>query len=168
MQGGIRTGAGRPRGVRDSRPRKPRAAVKVSSATRTSSLRASVALLAAAGVAHESMAKTLGMTITTLRTRFAEELADDGALAHARNLLRLQEAADSGSIAAIKMIDDIIGRTHDGDRLQRRSSHGDNAHDHVSGQPLGKKERALAAALMPDLSTHMGRLMALRAAMAND
>lgn len=67
--------------------------------------RRKVRLWAAGGIAEEHIAFLLKISRNTLRKRYPRELAQGNAIERARNLERLQEAADKGNVAAIKHLD---------------------------------------------------------------
>lgn len=64
-----------------------------------------VRLWAAGGIAEEQIAYLLRISRNTLRKRYPRELEQGNAIERARNLERLQEAADKGNVSAIKHLD---------------------------------------------------------------
>lgn len=64
-----------------------------------------VRLWAAGGIAEEQIAYLLKISRNTLRKRYPRELDQGNAIERARNLERLQAAADKGNVAAIKHLD---------------------------------------------------------------
>lgn len=71
----------------------------------TQDQRNKVRLWAAGGIAEEQIAYLLRISRNTLRKRYPRELAQGNAIERARNLERLQEAAEKGNVAAIKHLD---------------------------------------------------------------
>lgn len=103
---------GRPKGVKDSAPRKrrvPKLTLALDNSAVTIALRADVALFFAAGLTDEQIAAALEIEIEVVRAHFAAESRSGDTLARAHNLRRLREAADAGSVNAMKAIQAILG-----------------------------------------------------------
>ena len=71
----------------------------------TQEQRQKVRLWAAGGIAEEQIAYLLKISRNTLRKRYPRELDQGNAIERARNLERLQIAADKGNVSAIKHLD---------------------------------------------------------------
>lgn len=151
---------GRPKGVKDSAPRKRRVPkltlAPLDNSAVTIALRADVALFFAAGLTDEQIAAALEIDVQIVRTHFAAENRSGTILARAHNLRRLREAADAGSVNAMKAIQAILGAPPaageiGGARLGKKAEASKRAHDAVAnGNPfappptpvgVGQKER---------------------------
>lgn len=125
----------------------------------TAAQRKKVMIWAAGGIAEASMAKMLGICRETLRTHFATELEEGGDRERARNLERLNKAADKGNVTAMKHLDVKYGAVGALSGFVGNSPKGASA---TPAEKLGKKERAIADAHEPDQSSPLGALIAAR------
>lgn len=121
--------------------------------------RKKVMIWAAGGIAETSMAKMLGICLETLRTHFATELDEGGDRERARNLERLNRAADKGNVTAMKHLDAKYGAVG---ALSDFAGRGPKGASVTPAEKLGKKERAIADAHEPDQSSPLGALIAAR------
>src|SRR5512139_189646 len=67
-------------------------------------MRDKVMLLVGSGMGEVQIASVLNVSRGTLRTHFAEELANGRARKQEENLERLQKAADAGNVTAMKVL----------------------------------------------------------------
>jgi hypothetical protein len=76
----------------------------------TEDQRDKVSILAAARFSIETIAKIIGISHMTLRKAFVEEINEGREVQMAKNRLRLVKAAETGSVPAIKYLDECLRR----------------------------------------------------------
>lgn len=124
---------GRPKGAKDKRQRKRRrdaSPLPLDNSAASAAVRADVALYAGVGLTPEQIAGVLEIDVDIVRAQFAIELQPGNVIELARNVKRMRDAAEGGSVNAQKALDALLRPRTDGDRLH----------------PMGKKATAAEAA----------------------
>lgn len=110
--------------------------------------------MASCGESEETIARAFDITVDALRKTFDDELKNGAARQRRAVIDMLYKNAEGGNISAQKRLEE----------MQREAliPPGTLPVSRQGGSKLGKKEQAIADAMMPDESSPLGRLIAAR------